>query len=91
MTTAPFDLAAALRDPARYFSEPQDVVATTNLSRDAKLQLFDQWEHDARALAVAEEEGLDGGEQPMLARVQHARRQLGGTDSTRTHGATKHG
>lgn len=90
MTTAPLDLAAALRDPGRHFAEPQDILEARGLDRATKLDLLDQWEHDARALAVAEEEGLGGGETTMLARIRHARRALG-ADDDRIGSAAKHG
>ena len=57
-----FDLEAALLDPALSFDEPQDVVKARDLSNDVKLRLLKQWERDARALSVAEEEGMTGGE-----------------------------
>jgi hypothetical protein len=34
------------------------------------------WERDAPPLAVADEEGLDSGEESMLARVRQAKRRL---------------
>ena len=54
---AKFDLDRALIDPAVAFAEPRDILADRKLSRDTKLQLLTQWEHDARELAVAENEG----------------------------------
>lgn len=89
MTVDPLDLDAALRDPGRYFSEPQDIVEAAHINRSAKLKLLDQWEHDARSLAVAEEEGLSGGEAPMLGRIRRAQHQLGQPASS--SGTTKQG
>jgi hypothetical protein len=91
MTIIPLDLAAALRDPGRYFPEPQDIVDAAHIDRSAKLKLLDQWEHDARSLAVAEEEGLSGGETPMLGRIRRAQHQLGQGEPASFSGATKHG
>jgi hypothetical protein len=90
MTATQLDLAAALRDPGRHFSLPQDVVDAAGIDHATKLKLLEEWERDARGLAVAEDEGLDGGEASMLARIRHARRALAADEST-TSGATKHG
>jgi len=71
------DLEDALGDPALFFAKPMDIVTDRSLSREAKLKLLTQWERDAQLLTVAEDEGLDGGEESMLGRVRHALRQLG--------------
>ena len=38
------------------FEDPQDVVATDELTRDQKIEILHRWEYDARELEVAEEE-----------------------------------
>jgi hypothetical protein len=86
-----FNLEAALQDPALSFDEPNDVVAAPNLTRGVKLKLLQQWERDARALSVAEEEGMTGGEESMLARVLRAQRDLGLDESPAQSQTTKHG
>ena len=86
-----FNLEAALLDPALAFDQPKDVVNAPDLSRDVKLRLLQQWERDARALAVAEEEGMTGGEESMLARVLRAQRDLGLEESPAPVQTTKHG
>ena len=48
------DFATALRDPTAFFSEPKDIVAHPQLSREMKLALLRQWEQIARSLSVAE-------------------------------------
>jgi hypothetical protein len=88
---ARFDLERALIDPAAAFAEPRNVLADRNLSRDTKLRLLQQWERDARELAVAEDEGMTGGEESMLGRVRHALRQLGAQDYTDPPQTTRHG
>jgi hypothetical protein len=70
------DIDAALQSPASVFDQPMDVVKHTALNRDVKLKLLEQWERDARALAVAEEEGMIGGEESMLSRVHRAMRAM---------------
>jgi hypothetical protein len=66
------DFAAALRDPTAIFSEPNDIVAHPQLSREMKLSLLRQWEQTARSLSVAESEGMGGGEENKLGRVELA-------------------
>jgi hypothetical protein len=66
------DFATALRDPTAFFSEPNDIVAHPQLSREMKLALLRQWEQTARSLSVAESEGMGGGEENMLGRVELA-------------------
>ncbi len=90
MSAAKLDLEAVLRDPGRHFAVPQDIVDAAGLDRATKLKLLEEWERDARALAVAEDEGLSGGKAPMLARIRHARRALAAEEPA-DKGATKHG
>jgi hypothetical protein len=85
------DIAAALRDPRRYFTEPQEVLDRPGLDCETRLRLLEEWERDARSLAVAEEEGLSGGEPSMLGRIRRARRMLVGDDAADAGSATKHG
>jgi hypothetical protein len=42
------DVEEALRDPKAFFTEPQDVVAHPQLSREHKLAILRRWEQDAR-------------------------------------------
>jgi hypothetical protein len=87
-----FDLEAALLDPGSTFAEPMDVVDDRTLPIETKMKLLQQWEIDARELAVAEEEGMTGGEESMLGRVRHALRRLGATEHPAcTTQTTKHG
>ena len=67
-----FDLEAALGDPKAFFAEPKDIAAHPQLSRESKLALLRQWEQHARSLSVAEAEGMVGGEENMLGRVEQA-------------------
>lgn len=86
------DLPAILRDPAAVFRSPRDVLDHPNLTRAERLAILEQWERDARGLSVAEEEGMAGGEESLLARVRAAIAQLqrGGQPSPKGP-ATKHG
>jgi len=86
----PIDISKALLDPASVFAQPREIVGNPDLPHDVKLRLLRQWERDARALAVAEEEGMSGGEESMLGRVRLALQALG-EDADASDAATKHG
>lgn len=86
------DIDHAIQSPASAFRDPADVVANRRLTNAQKLRVLKQWEIDARALAVAEEEGMTGGEPSMLQRVMLALDQLDDTRPVERSGAaTKHG
>jgi hypothetical protein len=70
--TSQVDFEAALQDPKAFFAEPQDVANYPQLSRDEKLAILRQWEQDAIRLSASESEGMGGGEENMLGRVEHA-------------------
>ena len=70
--TSRVDVQEALRDPRAFFSEPRDVVANTQLSREDKLAILRRWEQDALRLSASESEGMGGGEESMLGRVVSA-------------------
>ncbi len=56
------DLERALLDPPSCFNTPQDVLRSPELSRTQKIEILCRWAYDARELAVAEEEGMGGGD-----------------------------
>jgi len=70
--TAQVDFEAALQDPKAFFSEPRDVVDHPELSRERKLAILRRWEQDALRLSASESEGMGGGEENMLGRVERA-------------------
>ena len=74
--TPAFDYRRAMANPSAYFAQPKDVLARRGLSRSTKLRLLRQWEQDARGLAVAEAEGMSGGEESMHGRVLAAIQML---------------
>jgi hypothetical protein len=92
-TGTKLDIDKALLDPAGVFAEPDEIVRMPGLACNLKLRLLEQWEREARALAVAEEEGMTGGEESMLGRVRRAIVALGGDEKSddRSGPATKHG
>jgi rhodanese-related sulfurtransferase len=63
----PYD--RALQDPAAVFTEPEEVLQHERLNLFEKLEVLQRWAHDADRLAVAEIEGMGGGEPSMLGRV----------------------
>ena len=68
--TSQVDFEAALQDPKAFFAEPQDVADYPQLSRDEKLAILRRWEQDALRLSASESEGMGGGEENMLGRVE---------------------
>ncbi len=84
------DLQTMLRDPAGVFRSPRDVLTCPDLTPDERQAVLEQWERDARGLSVAEEEGMEGGEESLLSRVKQALAELGEESSARSSG-TKHG
>jgi len=80
--TSAIDINAALANPSAYFAQPQDVLTYPGLSRQLQLELLRQWEQDARQLAIAEGEGMGGGEASMLGRVSQALRMLDPSQET---------
>ena len=70
--TPHIDFEEARHDPKAFFAEPQDVVAHPQLSREHKLAILRRWEQDALRLSASESEGMGGGEENMLGRVERA-------------------
>jgi hypothetical protein len=71
------DLAKALLDPAAVFDAPEDVLRREDLSREQKTLILRRWEHDARELETASDEGMPGEAPDRLDRVLNALRELG--------------
>ena len=64
------DFATALRDP-----QHRNLMILSHIRsclREMKLSLLRQWEQTARSLSVAETEGMAGGEENKLGRVELA-------------------
>ncbi|WP_431285501.1 hypothetical protein ACQW02_12130 [Humitalea sp. 24SJ18S-53] len=72
----PIDFDHALADPRAVFNEPADVLACADLDATRKRQVLERWHHDALELETAEGEGMAGGEQPMMQRVNAALAEL---------------
>ncbi len=67
----------ALSDPQSVYTYPKNVVNDSSLTKEQKLQILKQWEHDARLMEIADEENMGGGDSPsMLSRVSRAIQEL---------------
>ncbi len=78
------DVELALTDPAKVFCDPNEVLGCDLLTREQKIDVLRRWEMDARLLAVAEEEGMTGGESSKLHSVGKALLAIG---EDKDHGA----
>ncbi|MGF1612225.1 MAG: CBS domain-containing protein [Kiloniellales bacterium] len=91
MTRDDFDIRRALQDPRAVFGTPERVLSHPRLDRDRKRAILERWEQDERELAVAEEEGMGGGERSLLQQVHSAQRELAGRTAEGAGPTTKHG
>jgi len=73
------DFRRALADPRAEFGVPERLLSDPRLDREGKRAILRSWKHDERELAVAEEEGMAGGESSMLHRVVKALDSLSGS------------
>jgi hypothetical protein len=72
------DLEKAQLDPGSVFSGPEQVRDHAGLTRQQKIEILRRWAYDASELAVAEEEGMVGGELSHIDRVLSALNSLTG-------------
>ena len=63
------DLAKARLDPGSVFQSPEELRDLGGLTRQQKIEILQRWAYDASELAVAEEEGMVGGEPSQLAQI----------------------
>ena len=61
--------------PEVRFGTPERLLAA-DLGADEKREILERWRDEENALVRASTEGMQGGEQPMLARVQRALERL---------------
>ena len=85
------DFRRALADPRSEFGAPERLLADPRLDREGKRAILRIWEQDERELAVAEEEGMSGGERSMLRRVILALDAIADRGADRVATPTKHG
>ena len=85
------DLERALLDPPSCFDTPHDVLCSPELSQTQKIEILCRWAYDARELAVAEEEGMGGGDNTNnLDAVVAALNSLVGSVDVEHSAPTKH-
>ncbi|MEF8793715.1 hypothetical protein [Thiohalorhabdus sp.] len=64
------DMDQAQRDPGSVFDSPESLGARSDLTAETKRELLRRWAYDARELAAAEDEGMNGGEPSLLGRIE---------------------
>lgn len=74
-TKAP-SIEAILKDPAKHFRAPREVVADARLTPAEKRRVLESWAVDAQLIAVADEENMTGPERPHLRDVKLALLEL---------------
>lgn len=90
LAPAALDLDRLLLDPASSFRRPEDVISDPRLPRQQQIEILCRWAYDAAELAVAEEEGMSGGEASNLHGVLSTLVSItSGFDAEHT-GPTKH-
>ena len=85
------DMEKALIDPGAVFQEPEAVVSDGTLSREQKIEILRRWEYDSRLLQVAEEEGMEGSSNNLLAKIREALHALDFWPDTEQAGPSKTG
>lgn len=88
--SVPGDLEKLLLDPTSSFRQPEDVLGRADLGVHEKAEILCRWAYDATELAVAEEEGMSGGESADLSRIIRALDTVTGGFDTEHTAPTKH-
>ena len=83
------DFEKAKLNPAAVFESPQEVVSSQELSREQKIEILRQWEQDATAMEVAEEEGMPGPQPKLLQPIRDALHALDYWPDTEHSGLSK--
>ncbi len=77
------DSKKAMFNPTQVFTDPSEVVADLELTRDQKIEILRSWEFDAHELEVAEEEaGMTVLHPEMFDRIVKALHTLGAERDT---------
>jgi len=63
-------------NPSLHYRDPSDVARDPLLNDRERLDILTAWELDARALSLAADEGLAGGEPSRLQAVVNARLEV---------------
>jgi len=81
-------------NPQRFYRVPGDVNRDRRLTDEERLEILETWERDARALSVASDEAMTGGEPNCLDQVVQARMEVQKRvpkATTEVHDASKYG
>jgi len=70
------DVQKAQQDPWKVFIDPMEVAEHERLSAEQKAKILGSWEEDATHLAVAEGEGMGGGEPNRLSDITEAKKVI---------------
>lgn len=70
------DIETILKDPAKHFASPHDVLVAAGYSRKEKRRILESWAVDAELMSVAEEENMAGTDRPGLHDVKVALLEL---------------
>lgn len=65
-----------IKDPAKHFAGPEDVLADASLDVGQKRRVLESWAQDAKLIAVAEDENMGGDDRPGLQEVKLALLEL---------------
>lgn len=84
------NLEQALFDPASVFGRPDDVVEHPSIAPKHKIEILRRWAYDATELAVAEEEGMAGGEVVVIGSILTALHRLTDDNDNERSAPTKH-
>ena len=76
MNEGEIEFEKARLDPGSVFTSPEELCDYPGLTREQKIEILRRWAYDASELAVAEEEGMVGGEPSLVARVLSALNSL---------------
>ena len=66
------DIEAIIKDPAKHFRHPADVLRDASLGHADKRRILQSWALDSQLLEVAEEENMGGPDRPGLRDVKLA-------------------
>lgn len=70
------DYDKALLDPSAIFKHPSEVLADTDLSKQQKIKILEQWAYDAKEIETADSENMQGESASMLHRIMECLQQL---------------
>lgn len=78
----------AIADPSRVFPDPMAVLAASDLSREEKVKVLQNWELDAKRLLESADENMTderGREKNLLPEIHKALRTLEAEPANLTH------